>query len=574
MKDEMKDIAERSDVVIIGGVACGPKTAATLARRLPDLKITLFQREKELSYGSCGLPYFASGDISSFQELTTTSYDIPRTPDFFEKTKGFAAITEAEVVAVDPDNKKITVRMLADGSEIEHHYDQLVLATGASPRKAPFPVADSEKIRSFTRPADAIHFRKMAETGKVGSAVIVGAGFIGCELAEATASLWGIETTLIEREPQVLPYVLDAEMSTHVEAELKKQDVTVLKGSEVQKIELSDDGQPTVHIDGATPIVADYVFLCLGVLPNVELAANCGMTLGATGAIEVDERLRTNIDDIYAGGDCSESTHRLTGGKLFLPMGSLANRHGRVIAENIAENETEFAGVLGAFLVKVFDMNVGSVGLSEAAAQSAGLNPACVWGTFPDRAEYYPEAGTFTMKMVYDRESLRLLGLQVVGNGTIGRRIDVFSVFLQNNAVVDDLLDFEHGYAPPYSEALDPLHQLAAVAIAQQKGTRMACPYWRSLMDLSSNAIWLDVRENEETESVPWQPEQGDVVHIPLNDLRGRLEDLDRKRKTLVLCRRGLRAYQAALILEAAGFEDVIIASGGTSAIVRSRATK
>ncbi len=570
----MKDIGDRSDVVIVGGVACGPKTAATLARRLPDLKITLFQREKDLSYGSCGLPYFASGDIGSFRELTTTSYDIPRSPEFFEKTKGFTAITEAEVVAIDPDARKVIVRMLADGSEVEHGYDQLVLATGASPRKAPFPVAESDNIRAFTKPADALHFRKMAETGQVGRAVIVGAGFIGCELAEACASLWGIETTVIERETQVLPYVLDPEMSAHVEAELRRQDVTVLTGSEVQKIELDDENHPVIHIDGAEAITTDYVFLCLGVVPNVELAGSCGITLGKTGAIEVDEHLRTNFDSVFAGGDCSESSHRLTGDKLFLPMGSLANRHGRVIAENIADNHTEFAGVLGAFLVKVFDMNVGAVGLSESAAKAAGLNPACVWGSFADRAEYYPEAGTFTIKMIYNEEDLTLLGLQIVGNGTIGRRVDVFSAFLQNNAVVDDLLDFEHGYAPPYSEALDPLHQLAAVAIASQKGVQFASPHWGPLMKLAVGAVWLDVREDEEAESAPWRPEQGDVVQIPLNDLRYRVDDLDRQERIMVLCRRGPRAYQAALILADAGFEDVIIASGGTAAIVPSEAAK
>jgi rhodanese-related sulfurtransferase len=359
-------------------------------------------------------------------------------------------------------------------------------------------------------------------------------------------------------------------MSAHVEAELKKQDVTVLTGSEVQKIDLNGENQPVIHIDGREPLTADYVFLCLGVEPNVKLAEDCGLTIGETGAIEVNGHLATSNGDIFAGGDCSESTHQLTDRKLFLPMGSLANRHGRVIAENIAGNETEFPGVLGAFLVKVFDMNVGAVGLSEAAAKVAGLNSCCVWGTFPDRAEYYPEAGTFTMKMVYDKDNLRLLGLQVVGNGTIGRRIDVFSAFMQNAATVDDLLDFEHGYAPPYSEALDPLHQLAAVAIAQQKGTSMACPYWPSLMDLSSEAIWLDVREDEEATEAPWQPENGEVIQIPLGDLRERLGELDRKRKTIVLCRRGPRAYQATLILQGAGFEDVIVASGGTSAIVSS----
>jgi len=249
-------------------------------------------------------------------------------------------------------------------------------------------------------------------------------------------------------------------------------------------------------------------------------------------------------------------------------MGSLANRHGRVIAENIAGNDTDFPGVLGAFLVKVFDLNVGAVGLSEQAARDAGLKPASLWGTFPDRPEYYPEAASFTIKMVYGEDDLKLLGLQVVGKGSIARRVDTYSAFLQHGATIDDLLDFEHGYAPPYSEALDPLHHMAAMAIARQKGTEFVPPAWSELNTVPSDTLWLDVREDDEIEASPWSVTTGEIVRVPLDDLRSRIGELDRERRIMIVCRRGPRSYQASLILKQAGFKDVAVVAGGTSAAV------
>lgn len=560
----MTDIGESSDVVIIGGVACGPKTAATLARRVPDLKITLFQKEKDLSYGTCGMPYFASGDIPDFQELILTNYGVPRDAEFFRMTKGFTSIPEAEVVSIDRERKSVSVRLLSSGESLEHKYDKLVIATGSEPNRPPFSIPDDPRVRSFTRPEDARHFRSLAEKGQVGRAVIVGGGFIGCELAEATASLWGIETALIEKENQLLPYVLDPEMADLVGAEMRRQDVEIHTGAAVGSIDLEGDDL-VVRIDGRDPITTDYAFLCMGVHPNNLLARQCGLELGETGAIAVDDRLQTSDPDIYAGGDCIEMTHQLTGGKIFMPMGSLANRHGRVIAENIVGNETEFPGALGAFLVKVFDRNVGSVGLTEQAARDAGLKPSSVWGSFADHAEYYPEAKSIVVKMVYSEDNLKLLGLQAIGAGDITRRVDVFSAFLQHGDGVDDLLDFEHGYAPPYSDALDPLHHLAGIAIAKQKGLALISP---RLSDAAGDGIlWLDVREADEVERAKPNMPSGEVVSIPLGALRDRVSELDRDRRIAIICRRGPRSYQAARILDQAGFKNVQVIGGGTTAM-------
>ncbi|MEW5925534.1 MAG: FAD-dependent oxidoreductase, partial [Candidatus Zixiibacteriota bacterium] len=390
----------KSDIVVIGGVAAGPKTAATLARRLPNARITLFEKGEHISFGTCGLPYFASGDIDSFRELTVTSYGVPRDVDFFKNTKGFEVITGAEAVEIDRKSKTVTVKM-SDNDEIyKHEYHKLVLATGATPVIPPFPTAASKKIRHFTRPEDAIEFRKTAQQGQIGKAVIVGGGFIGCELAEAAGGMWGIETVLVEKETALLPYVLDAEMAEIIHREMIRNNIELRLSSLVEKIELDTEGNPIVYIRNAEPITADFVFLCLGVRPNVELARKAGLEIGETGAVKVNRKMQTLDPDIYAGGDCVESECLITGRKFYIPMGSLANRHGHVIAENIAGNETEFCGVTGAFLVKVFDTNVGSVGINEITAIAAGLKAISVWGAFVDKPDYYPESKSFTLKMI------------------------------------------------------------------------------------------------------------------------------------------------------------------------------
>lgn len=558
---------KKSDIVVVGGVAAGPKTAATLARRMPKAKITLFEKDRHISFGTCGLPYFASGDIDSFRELTVTSYGVPRDADFFKKTKGFDVITGAEVINIDRNNKTITVKEAAGGVIYKYAYDRLVLATGASPQKAPFPTPKSPKIRHFTRPEDAMEFRKAAQQGQIGKAAIIGGGFIGCELAEAAGGMWGIETVLVEKEVSLLPYLLDPEMAAIAQRELTRNKIEVRLSSCVEKIEFDDNGNPVIYIRNSAPIATDFVFLCLGVKPNVDLARDAGLEIGETGAIKVNRNMLTSDPNIYAGGDCVESECLVSDRKLYIPMGSLANRHGHVIAENIAGNETEFPGVTGAFLVKVFDTNIGSVGINEKTAEALGLKSKSICGAFVDKPDYYPESKSFTLKMIYDENSDRLLGLQAVGSGDICRRIDVFSTFLLKGSDVKDLLDFEQGYAPPYSEAIDPLYHLATMALAQKKGVSFAKP---GIKIEKGNVLWLDVRETEEAAEDPWPlPEdikKDHYINIPLNDLRDNLDRVKSFDKIIIVCRRGPRSYQAAMILRDAGYENVYILSGGTQA--------
>jgi NADPH-dependent 2,4-dienoyl-CoA reductase/sulfur reductase-like enzyme/rhodanese-related sulfurtransferase len=556
----------KSDIVIIGGKAAGSKVAATLVRRLPDARITLFQKEDQPPYSSCGLPFYASGDISSLEQLTLTPYGVPKTPEFFRQSKGFEATFGAEVTAIDRKNKTVTGRMIKNGNVFDHKYDTLVLATGSVPIKPAFPIADSPQIRTFTTSYDAINFRQLAERGKINKAIIIGGGSIGCELTEAVGGMWGIETIIIEKENQLLPYVLDSEMSRLVERELARQNVKLMLDSEVEKVEVNEDGRPVVSIRGGNKIEADYTFLCMGVRPNTELAEQCGLEIGHTGGIVVNNSMRTSDPDIYAGGDCIESWSQITGKNLYIPMASLASRHGRIIAENIAGDKIEFPGVTGAFLVKIFDINVGAVGLSYRQAQADGLKASEVWGTFVDKPDYYPEARRITVKMVYQDEDDRLLGLQAVGSGDICRRVDVFSSFLQRKAKISDLFGFEYGYAPPFADIVDPLHEMAGIAAAQKRGISFVNPD----TDFDDFEQYLDVREIKEAEGTPWpfpgDTRNGDYYNIPFNELRNSLDKLDPEKKTVLICARGSRSYQAALILKNHGFKDVHVIGGGSLA--------
>ncbi|MFH1373627.1 MAG: FAD-dependent oxidoreductase [bacterium] len=562
---------DRSDFVIIGGVAVGPKTAATLARRLPNAGITLFQKEEQISYAQCGLPYIASGELGDLKELTVTPYGVVRDTDFFRNTKGFEAITGAEVIGIDREKKIVSVRMNQSGETIKHAYGKLVIATGAVPNQPPFPVPDSPLVRSFTRPDDAVSFRRLAEQGKVGQVVIVGGGFISCELVDAVRDMWGIEATLVEKENQLLPFVLDFEMAAIVRRTISGNGVKVLTETTVDRIDLDADGRPVVHIAGHGAISTDYVFLCLGVHPETTLAHKCGLEVGETGGIVVDSHLQTSDQDIYAGGDCIESWHQVTGEKFFLSMGSLANRHGRVIAENLAGGNVEFPGTLGAFLLKVLDVNVGSVGLSQQAAEKAGFGAKAVWGTFPDKPDYHPDKQMFVLKLVYNESDGKLLGIQGVGAGDVCRRVDVFSSFLRYRGTLDDLIDLEHGYTPAYSEPLDPLYQMATIAAGQRNGMDFIDP-GSDFSGFTGRIVWLDVRETEEADTKPLPvaiSEMGQrVVNIPLNDLRGRLDELEHGKKMIVVCQRGSRSYQAALTLKQSGFDDVHVLGGGLATLM------
>jgi NADPH-dependent 2,4-dienoyl-CoA reductase/sulfur reductase-like enzyme/rhodanese-related sulfurtransferase len=491
---------------------------------------------------------------------------VARDAEFFRSSKGFSAMTGAEVSAIDRGRRVVTVKMAATGETIEHGYDKLVLATGASPVKPGFPIPDDPRVRPFQKPEDAQVFRRMAEAGKIGKVVIVGGGLIGCELVESAAGLWGLETALVEKEGHILPYVLDSEMAAMAQRHLESQGISVMTGCEVDRIKSRGEAGLQVGIEGSDALEADFVFLALGVQPNVDLARQCGLDIGPNGGIQVDRHMCTSDPRIFAGGDCVETTHRITGKTFFISMGSLANRHGRVIAEILAGGNEEFPGAFGTSFLKLFDYNLGATGLTERRAAASGFKPRCVWGTFPDKPDYHPEKRIFVVKMVYDGDSERLLGLQALGRGDATRRVDVFAALLQKQATVGDLFDFEPGYAPLYSEALDPLHHLAGMARARQRGVMFRHP-GHALSSEAGEIMILDVREKEEAAAKPLPAavaECGcDYSNIPLSELVERSSEVRRDKRIVVVCQRGSRSYQAALFLKAAGVHEVEVLGGG-----------
>ncbi|MDQ1265058.1 MAG: hypothetical protein QG635_208 [Bacteroidota bacterium] len=544
-------------IVIIGGMAAGCKAGARLRRIMPDSEIKIIEKKSFLSYGTCGMPLYASGDIDGFLDLAKTPWGTVRDENFFEDVHGITTLTNTEALSILPDNKSVLCKNIQSGEEISIGYDALIISAGAKPIPPPFRVQESEKISYFHNPLDAKKFRSLAQTGKVGSAAIIGCGLIGCELAEALVSLWGIETHVIEKENRLLPGILDEELSGILERIFKDNDIDVKLEETVESVKLSDEGNPVVFLNSGETIESDYVFLCLGVKPENQLASASGINIGASGGIIVDSQMRTNIPGIWAAGDCIESTDSITGEGRIYPLGSLANRQGRVAADSIAGRSVEFKTPIGVASMKVFGLTTASVGMTEHSAAKAGFNAGIVCGTWFDRPDYHPDSHTIFGKMIYDKRNLKLLGLQLAGKGEVTRYIDSFTVYLRNNATANDLLDFEHVYTPPHSGPMNPLNYLGAMAINQESD---------GIIQISpTNAAGftgtiLDLREPEEINAYPYTDS---AINIPISKLRSRHGELDKNSPILTICSKGLRSYQAARFLKNEGFADVIYLGGG-----------
>ncbi len=378
-------------VVIIGGMAAGCKAAARLARLKPDYSITIVEQLGFVSYGTCGMPLYASGDLDDFMEPAKTAWGTVRTPEYFKTVKGVDVMVNTRADIIDTAGKSVVCIDLMTGNAYSLQYDFLIISTGAAPAMPPgLEIPESDRISTFHNPLDAKQFRQLAQKGQIGSCAILGGGLIGCELAEATVSLWGIETTIIEKENHLLPGCLDAEISALLEKKLSENDIIIEKGTVAEKVSISDDGNPVIALSGGRELEVDYLFLCPGIRPSVRLAAEAGIEIGPQGGIVTDKNLMTNIPGVYAGGDCIETNNIVSGTKSVFPLGSLANRQGRVIADNIAGTVSFFEGAAGTSSMAVFGLIIANTGINEKAAKKLGLDYSCVWGTWSDRPDYHP----------------------------------------------------------------------------------------------------------------------------------------------------------------------------------------
>jgi NADPH-dependent 2,4-dienoyl-CoA reductase/sulfur reductase-like enzyme/rhodanese-related sulfurtransferase len=518
---------------------------------MPKSTITVVDEGEIISYGACGLPYYLSGDIESSRTLRETAWGTLRDSRFFRDVKGLDVRIQTIATGCNLAKKTVDFRDRITGKEETIPFDRLVLATGAAPFVPDGIPEHHPRISTFKTVEDAEHWRSKLETGQLEKVAIIGSGFIGIELAEAFTAMWGAEVDLIEMEDRILPRMLDPEMSALVERHLREQSVRIHTTCPVREIRDIDDGLAVIT-DGET-IETEYVIVAVGVRPRVELARQIGLAIGTHGGISVNENLQTSRPDVYAAGDCTEVTF-FHGRRGVLPLGSLANRQGRAVGDQLAGRKTTFGTVAGSTCVKVFDYNCASTGISEAEAARCDIPARAVWGTFSALAHYYPEDKNIFMKMVYNPETSHILGLQAIGEGDVVKRIDVMGNLIVNKGCITDLLDLEFAYSPPYSPALDPLYVLGAAALNQEEGVLSRGP---SL--LSGEGIMLDVRTKEESEKDPIEG----AVHIPIEELRSRMNELGRDKPVQIVCFRGTRSAEAARWFFEAGYTNVTYTGGG-----------
>jgi len=544
-------VTAKRNVIVVGASAAGLRCASRLARLQPHWRVRVIEARETFSWAACGLPYVLSGDIPDAEALRRTHYGAVRDAAYFASVKGVEVLAGHRAVDVDAQARTLTVRD-GDGSEQFLEWDELVLATGAAPVRLPGQ-PDHPRVTAFHTPEDMLALHARLAGGTLRRAVIVGAGLVGCELAEAFVALWGAEVALLEAGPTPLPGLLDPEVGALAAAALRGEDVDLRLGVAVEGIDADDDGVRVHLADGAT-VEGDVAVVAVGVRPEIELAAAAGVRLGPTGAVAVDERLATSTPHVWAAGDAAELRHAPTGGPAHFPLGSLANRQGRTLANILAGRDDTFGPVAGAAAVKIFDLNVAATGLTRTAGVAAGLAARSVWISAFDAADYWPESKEIALQLTYDPDTGHVLGVQAAGAGEVAKRIDTATQCLLRGATLAELAHLEHAYAPPYAPALDPLAVAAMVALNREDGVEPLGP-----LDLPAGAGILDVRHEEESEARPL--DGPDVTRLPLESLRDRVADLD-LRPWIVVCERGTRSAEAARRLRARGADATYLGGG------------
>ncbi len=546
-------------VVIIGGVAAGPKTGAKISRLAPDAQVTLVEKGEFLSYAGCGLPYYVAGEVKEQKELMCTPVGVVRDPVFFQNVKNMRVLNRTEALGIDRQQKTIRIRDLKSGQEQLLAYDKLVLATGAYPVRPPIPGMDFSNVFSVQKIEDAEAIREAVAQNKARDVVIVGGGLIGIEMTEALAR-HGARITVVERLPAILP-MMDPELVAHVIRHLESKGVKVRCSTAVQSFEGSGSAQIVKTDQGDIP--CDMVIVAVGVRPNVFLAKDAGLEIGKTGGIKVSAHMQTSDPDIYAAGDCVQAVELVSGEPCYVPLGSTANKQGRVAAVNVCGGDDVFPGVLGTAVIKVFDYTVARTGLSEEQARKAGFEVVTALSSAPDKAHYYPAAKTIMLKVIADRKSRRLLGLQVVGPGEGDKRVDVAATAITARMTVDDVAHLDLAYAPPYSPAMDNIITACDIVRNKIDGVfeGITPVEIKESLERGDNILFLDVRSPAEVAAMPFT--LGPVVNIPLGGLRQRWAELPRNRQIVAFCKISLRGYEAAMILQGEGFTNVKVMDGG-----------
>lgn len=547
-------------IVVIGGVAAGLKAASKARREDPKAQITVIERGEIISYGACGMPYFVAGDVDGIDSLMKTPAGALRNPAFFKNVKDVDVVVQTAVTKIDRQAKTVQVKNLISAEESTFPYDQLVIATGASAVRPPLPGITLDGIFTLWHPNDAVSVRKGLQTGQYKKAVIVGAGLVGMEMAEALKQ-WDVDVTVVEMQDQVFPAFLDAEMAGMVRKYCDEKGIKVLTGEKVVRF-VGEKNVEAVETE-KQKLAADLVILALGARPNVELAKAAGLTLGVTGGILVDDRMRTSDPDIFAGGDCVENTNIVSGRKVLSPMGSTANKQGRVIGVNLCGGDDRFRGVLNTVVVRVMDLNIGKTGLTEREAKELGYEFISVLVAGHDRPHYMPEAKLISIKLIVDASTRKVLGMQGVGEGDIAKRVDVVASALTFGGTITDLFDIDLSYAPPYNSPIDNVAVAANAAMNKFAGKfkGISSLTAQSMMN-DEKVVFLDVRTPDEVKQVKIA-DCKNIKYIPLGQLRSRIGELGKSDEIVAFCKISLRGYEAEAILEGEGFENVKVMEGG-----------
>jgi len=544
-------------VVIIGGVAAGPKTASKINRLCPDAEVTIIEKGEFLSYAGCGLPYYISGVVKEQKELMATPVGTVRDSVFFQKVKNVKVLNQTEATAINRQNKTVTIRK-SDGSEKQLEYDKLVLATGANAVKPPIPGLEMKNIFSLKGVEDAEAIKAKLSEHSAPNVVIVGGGLIGVEVAEAFVET-GCRVTMVEFLPNILP-ILDPEMAILVEKYFNSKGVKIMTGTKVIGFG-GENNTVNKVITNNGDIAVDMVVMAIGASPSTKLAVACGLEIGPTRAIKVNAQMQTNDPDIFAVGDCAEKMNIITSKPCYIPLGSTANKEGRVAANAICGIDDRFPGVLGSTVCKIFDFSVARTGLSAQQAIDAGYDVVTCLAPAPDKAHFMPDAKLLMLKLIADRKTGKLLGAQGIGMGVADKRIDVAATAISAGMTVDQLANLDLSYAPPYAPAVDNILTAANIIRNKIAGSMegITSKEVKAMFDAGKDFTFLDVRSPGEIEQMRIEGS----LSIPLGAVRTSLDKIDKTKPVIAFCKISLRGYEAALILKQNGYKNVKVMDGG-----------
>ena len=537
-------------VVIIGGVAGGATAAARIRRLDENAQIIVFERSGYISYANCGLPYYIGGVIQDKNDLTL------QTPESFWRRFRVDMRVKHEVISIRPEEKTVQVRNLNTGDVFEESYDKLIISTGAKPTQPRLPGVGLDKLFTLRTVEDTFKIKEYIDKNNPKSVVLAGGGFIGLELAENLREL-GMDVTIVQR-PKQLMNPFDADMAAFIHGEMRKHGVKLALGHTVEGFEENDSGVDVLLKD-EQPLHADMVVLAIGVTPDSALAKEAGLELGIKGSIVVNDRMETSEKDIYAVGDAVQVKHYVTGEDALISLAGPANKQGRIAADNVCGGDSRYLGSQGSSVIKVFDMTAATTGINETNAKKAGLDVEKVILSPMSHAGYYPGGKVMTMKVVFEKGTYRLLGAQIVGYEGVDKRIDVLATAIHAGMKATQLKDLDLAYAPPYSSAKDPVNMAGFMIDNISKGV---LKQW-FLEDVDKlprdgSAVLLDTRTVGEYS-------RGHIdgfMNIPVDELRERIEEVEKGKPVYVICQSGLRSYIATRILAENGYECYNFAGG------------